>query len=206
MLTSTEVSDQCHGDVGTDHALLPIYLLNHQLCQKVIATEKSESACLVAKQALWGRRNAEVRLGDGLQPFQPGELQSVSLCGMGGSLIVEILESSPERIPDIIVTQANRDNHKIRSWARSHNFHLAREQMAQGHWVYEILTLHRKSGQDPSYRDVPEELAQHYGPLLLKERHPLLISDLERRLGYLPEHPKNLELKRVKEALAFLGT
>ena len=201
LLAAGEVSAGCHGDVGTDHAQLPLYLLSHRLCEKVIATEKSESAYLVAKQALWGRRDAEVRLGDGLTPFGEGELQSVSLCGMGGSLVEEILLADPGKVPDIVITQANRDNFKIRRWARDAGFHLVKEQMAQGHWVYEILTFHRAKGEDPAYDGISEELALFYGPRLLKARHPLLISDLKRRLGYLPEHPRNEELRRVKEAL-----
>ena len=59
MCVTTEVSSDCHADIGTDHALLPLYLLNNGLCSKVVATEKSPNALRVARQALWGR-NAEV--------------------------------------------------------------------------------------------------------------------------------------------------
>ena len=110
---STEIPYGIHADVGTDHALLPIYLLNHKICEKVIATEKSHSAYRVSKQALWGKQ-AESRLGDGLAPLFAGEATSLSLCGMGGNLICEILEAEPDKVPDVVVVQANRDSHKVR--------------------------------------------------------------------------------------------
>ena len=204
-MVSTEVVNGCHGDVGTDHAQLPLYLLNHKLVKKVVATEKSEGPMLVARQALWGRE-ADVRLGDGLQPFQPGELQSLSLCGMGGSLIVEILEAHPGGIPDRAVVQANRDSWKVRKWALSTGFHLLKEQMAQGHWVYEILTFQRVPGEDPAYQQVPTELALHFGPRLLKQKHPLLLSELQRKLGYLKPHSRNQERNRIVDAMNFLDS
>ena len=203
LFVTTEVSREVHCDVGTDHALLPVYLLNHKLCRKIIATEKRDGPFLVAKQALWGRE-ADVRLGDGLSPLQPGEAQSVSLCGMGGSLIVEILEAEPERIPPTVIVQANRDSHKVRKWGRDSGFHLKREQLAQGHWLYEILTFEKAEGKvDPAYVDVPEDIALHFGPLLLKARSPILLASLQERRTQHREHPKNLELRRIKKALDF---
>lgn len=203
LMVSTEVPQGVHADVGTDHALLPLYLLNNKLCTKIIATEKSPSALRVAKQALWGRE-AEVRLGDGLEPLAVGEVGSVSLCGMGGSLIEEILRTEPLKVPPVVVTQANRDNHKLRGWALEVGYHLVREQMASGRWAYQILTFQAKEGLDPAYQDIPQDLALHFGPLLLKQRHPLLKVELERRRGLHKEHPRNEDLRRVKEALSLM--
>lgn len=205
LFVTTEVAGDCHCDVGTDHALLPLYLLSHKLCRKIIATEKREGPYRVARQALWGRE-ADVRLGDGLTPLEPGEAQSVSLCGMGGSLIVEILEAQPERIPPIVIVQANRDSHKVRRWARRSGYHLKKEQLARGHWLYEVLTFSKApmSDDDLAYAGIPEELAFHFGPLLLKEKHPLLRADLANRKAHHREHPQNLELQRIKRALSLM--
>jgi tRNA (adenine22-N1)-methyltransferase len=203
LLTTTEVSPLCHADVGTDHALLPLYLLNNRICRRVIATEKSPSAFHVAKQRLWGRK-AEVRQGEGLGPIEVDEVESLSLCGMGGHLVVEILSQEPAKVPPIVVVQANRDSHKVRQWAQDAGFHVVKEQMAKGHWTYEILTFHRNQGVDKAYENVPHELALHFGPLLLSQQHPLLLEELNRRREYHHEHPQNEELRRIKEALDLL--
>lgn len=201
---TTEVSPGCHLDVGTDHALLPLYLLNHQLCEKVIATEISPGPLHVAKQALWGRA-ADVRLGDGLEPVDKGEADSLSICGMGGSNAVEILEAAPSKVPPRVVIQVNRDSHKVRRWAREAGFHLLREQMTKGTWTYEILTFQKAGGEDRAYQGLDPELAFHFGPHLLKEKHPLLKEELQRRKAYHREHPRNQELQRIKAALEYLG-
>ncbi|MCA9781310.1 MAG: SAM-dependent methyltransferase [Candidatus Eremiobacteraeota bacterium] len=201
MCVTTEVSPDCHADIGTDHALLPLYLLNNGICSKVVATEKSPNALRVAKQALWGR-NAEVVLGDGLEPLGEIEFGSLSICGMGGSNICEILEAHPDRVPDILVVQANRDTHKVRRWAVRSGFHLVREQLAQGRWLYEILTFRRRERADPAYQDVDHELGFHFGPHLIKSRHALLKEELLRRRELQEDHPANVELQRVTRALA----
>lgn len=205
MCVTTEVSSGCHADIGTDHALLPLYLLNNQLCSKVVATEKSPNAYRVARQALWGR-NAEVLQGDGLEPLKGLEVESLSICGMGGSNICEILADHPEQIPDIVVVQANRDSHKVRRWAYESGFHLIREQLAQGRWMYEILTFWRRPGEDPAYAEMDLELGFHFGPNLLCARHPLLKQELLRKRELQQEHPKNAELERVKLALRYFAT
>lgn len=200
---STEVSPECHADIGTDHGLLPLYLLSHGLCRRVIATEKSPSAYRIAKQALWGR-SAEVRLGDGLEALRPGEAQSLSLCGLGGSLMAGLLARGAVSLPDRVVVQANRDTWKLRRWAWEGGYHLIREQLAEGHWLYEVLTFQRRSGPDPSYFGVPWELAVHFGPLLLRAKHPLLERELERRARYLDNRPLHADKERVNNALTFL--
>lgn len=203
LMVSTEVSSECHADIGTDHALLPIYLLTHGLCRFVIATEKSSSAFRIAKRALWGK-SAEVRLGDGLCVLEPGEVQSVSICGLGGTLIADILSRDEALIPARVVVQANRDSWKLRRWGLRSGFHLVREQLAEGHWLYEILTFQKTSGPDPAYSDVPLDLAVHFGPHLLKERHPLREQDLRQRERYLAGQPRREDIQRVNSALNFL--
>ena len=152
---------------------------------------------------LWGRQ-AESRLGDGLGPLLVGEVTSLSLCGMGGNLICEILEAEPEKVPDVVVVQANRDSHKVRMWAQRAGFHLVREQMVSGRWAYQILTLHRCEGPDPAYANVDLELSYYFGPRLLKDRDPVLLGELARRLARHREHPENRDLQRVKAALRFV--
>ena len=203
-VTTEVVPGSCHADVGADHALLPLYLLTNKICPKVIATEKSPSACRVAKQALWGR-DADVRLGDGLEPIAEGEIQSLSICGMGGATICEILEAEPRKVPDRVIVQANKDSQKIRQWANDNGFHLMREQMVEGRWAYEILTFQRESGTDPAYESVPRDLGFYFGPLILKERHPVLIGELLRRRAAHNSHPLNVDLKMVCSALEFMG-
>ncbi len=81
-------------DVGTDHALLPIYLIREGLATRVIATDVergpySRALSRVEAEGLGDR--IEVRKGDGLEPLAPGEVQEVVIAGMGGQTIAAIL-------------------------------------------------------------------------------------------------------------------
>jgi tRNA (adenine22-N1)-methyltransferase len=183
----TAVAAQVRGpivaDIGTDHALLPRYLLENGLAQKVIAVEKHDDPAQVAREALRGYE-AEVRLGDGFEVLQPGEVDCATLSGLGGWLIASLLCRSRERVPSRLVLQANRDIPLLRVWAAESGYHLVAEKMVPGYWNFVILALAKAEGPDPAYVGVPRDLANEFGPLLLRERHPLLCQDVREREQY----------------------
>ncbi len=79
-------------DVGTDHANLPIWMIENE---RVVGAIGVDVAVGPLKQA---RRQAEahfskvqVRHSDGLSSIEPGEVNCVTICGMGGSTIARIL-------------------------------------------------------------------------------------------------------------------
>lgn len=84
-------------DVGTDHGLLPAYLILNGIAKKVIATDISEPSLnktvLLAKRYDLSDRIA-CRVGNGLQVIRPFEADTVVIAGMGGVLISEILSES----------------------------------------------------------------------------------------------------------------
>ena len=71
-----------HADIGADHALLPRYLLISGRAQRVVVVEKHPGPYERSRQALAGYP-AEVRLGDGLSALAAGEVDSLSISGMG---------------------------------------------------------------------------------------------------------------------------
>jgi tRNA (adenine22-N1)-methyltransferase len=170
-------------DIGTDHALLPRFLLENRLADRVIAVEKHARPAAVARAALRGFR-AEVRLGDGLEALLPGEVECATLCGMGGWLIASLLSRHSERVPARLVLQANRDTPLLRVWAAERGYHLREERMVAGHWNFVILSLLKASGPDPAYKGLPLELAVEFGPHLLRQRHPLLCQEVVEREAY----------------------
>lgn len=170
-------------DIGTDHALLPRYLLENGLARRVIAVEKNEEPARVAREALRGYE-AELRMGDGFEVLNPGEADCAALCGLGGWLIVSLLCRTPEKVPPRLVLQANRDTPLLRVWAAESGYHLAAERMVAGFWNFSILSLVKAPGPDPAYDGVPLALANEFGPHLLKERHPLLCQDVSERERY----------------------
>lgn len=149
-----------HADIGSDHGLLPIGLVGR--LQRVIAVEKHAGPFQRCRLAVAGT-TVEVRFGDGLDPLQAGEVDSLSICGMGSLNIRAILERGREKLPGQLVLQPMDNAGPIRSWARRNGFHLRGD-----FWIdpYVVLELRAASGEDPAYTDLPEE-AEFFGPFLL---------------------------------------
>ena len=86
-------------DIGTDHALLPCYLVQEKISPWAIATDVNKGPLEVAKRqvkALLLADRVAVRLGDGLEPIEPLEVETVIISGMGGATIKNILDKSPK--------------------------------------------------------------------------------------------------------------
>ena len=193
-----------HADIGTDHGLLPIYLLESRRVERVVVVEKHEGPYDRASRALEGYP-AKVLRGDGFEPLDELELDSASICGMGGHLITRILNRRPETLPDRLFIQANRNSELVRSWALENGFHIDCEKLIPGYWNYPILGLARAPGRDPAYEGIPLELGLLYGPLLLKQREPLLLAELKERRDYFASKQASKELSRIEQALELLS-
>ena len=87
-------------DIGTDHAHLPIALLRAGKCRRMVLTDLSPDALENARENV-GRAGltdrVTLRLGDGLEPLRE-TCGTVSLLGMGGRTIQEILLRGRDRL------------------------------------------------------------------------------------------------------------
>lgn len=83
-------------DIGTDHAFLPIALIRGGKASKVIACDINEGPLAIAAKNVKnaGVNNIELRLSDGLEKVNHGEVDVVTIAGMGGDLISEIISKA----------------------------------------------------------------------------------------------------------------
>lgn len=160
-------------DIGSDHAYLPTYLVRKGQIQYAIAGEvvkgPYESALRnVKKEAL--EDNIEVRLANGLQAIELEDgIDTVTIAGMGGSLIATILEEGKERLETVqrLITQPNIHAIAIRTWAVQNGWEIVAESiLKEDDKIYEIVVLERGSA---TYND--QELL--LGPFLMQECSPV---------------------------------
>lgn len=80
-------------DIGTDHGHLPISLIKSGICERVIACDIREKPLENARQNIEKTKTEgiELRLGDGLAPVSPDEVDCIVIAGMGGEVIAGIL-------------------------------------------------------------------------------------------------------------------
>ncbi len=87
--------DKAFADIGTDHAYLPVYLVENGIIQKAIAADLRVGPLENARDAVvsYGfTEQIELRLSDGLDNFKENEVEEIAVAGMGGLLISQFIE------------------------------------------------------------------------------------------------------------------
>lgn len=158
-------------DIGSDHAYLPTYLIKKGIAQKAIAGEVAEGPYQsatknVVRQGVMDR--VSVRLANGLFAIEESdEVDTVTIAGMGGSLIVTILDSGKSRLKGVrrIIAQPNLHAKSIREWAVANSWEIVNEEiLKEDGKIYEILVLEKG---EMKY----DELEILVGPFLLVEKN-----------------------------------
>jgi len=89
-------------DIGSDHGYLPVALLRRGVIAAAVAGEVALTPFHAARRTV--RENAldlqiTVRLADGLAAIEPeDEITAISICGMGGETIRDILDAGKARL------------------------------------------------------------------------------------------------------------
>ena len=170
-------------DIGSDHAYLPTYLVQKEIIQKAVAGEVVKGPYETAKKSVYRHGVSDritVRLADGLFAIEENDgIDTVTIAGMGGSLIASILEKGNERLQHVnrLIVQPNLHAKAIREWAVSNNWKLVNEQiLKEDGKIYEILVLEKGSA---SYDDL--ELL--VGPFLLTEKNTIFREKWEEEIN-----------------------
>ena len=85
-------------DIGTDHAYLPVWLLQRGIITKALACDLRQGPLDRARATAekYGlTEQMDFRLCDGLAGVRPGEADTIAIAGMGGETIAAILSAAP---------------------------------------------------------------------------------------------------------------
>ncbi|MGI2293990.1 tRNA (adenine(22)-N(1))-methyltransferase [Paenibacillus sp. GXUN7292] len=135
-------------DIGSDHALLPVYLLQNGKCSSAIAGELNAGPFHAAKKqaASAGLSHLlDVRQGDGLSVLTgEGEADTVTIAGMGGNLMRDILEAGRVngKLHGVrkLILQPNVGEEAVRRWLAEHKWYLIEEAIIEEDGkIYEML-------------------------------------------------------------------
>lgn len=140
------------GDIGTDHAYLPIYLWEMGRIKRAVAVDVHkgpyESACAAIQSR--GLANViDVRLGDGLLPLQVGEVDALTLAGMGGNTMLEIFEPRPDIMAQVqhLILQPQGAEGKVRHTLTKEGWKLLEEELVtEDGRIYVVMHFTREEG------------------------------------------------------------
>lgn len=158
---------QTVADVGTDHAYLPcVGILNGKI-KKAIAADIGVGPLEAAKATIARyhlNEQIETRLGPGLTVLKPSEVEGVVIAGMGGKLIVSILEDnvSLSRSFKRLVLQPNIDANLLREWLANHQFEIIDEKIVLDEGKFYEIIVATPSTDLVHYNELDIE----FGPIL----------------------------------------
>jgi tRNA (adenine22-N1)-methyltransferase len=164
-------------DIGSDHAYLPVALMRRGAIVAAVAGEVASTPFRSAERTV--RENGlgqriTVRMADGLAAIEPEDgITAISLCGMGGETIRDILESGKARLSgqERLILQPNGGEPPLRQWLMENGYRiLCEEVLRENRFDYEIIVAER----DGPVTYTAEEL--YFGPLLLQARSPAFLS------------------------------
>ncbi len=123
-------------DIGTDHAYLPVWLLQRGVIDRALACDLRQGPLNRARATAekYGLTEAmEFRLCDGLTGVRPGEADTIAIAGMGGETIADILAAAPWvwRENCLLLLQPMSAQPELRQWLQTHGYTIARELLSQ---------------------------------------------------------------------------
>ncbi|HFI0672674.1 TPA: tRNA (adenine(22)-N(1))-methyltransferase TrmK [Streptococcus suis] len=157
-------------DVGSDHAYLPLFLVEQGRIDFAIAGEVVQGPYQSALQNVEQTGQTDkiaVRLANGLAAVElADQVTTVTIAGMGGRLIAEILEAGKDKLGSVerLVLQPNNREDDVRRWLVANGFQLVAEEiLEENDKIYEILVA-EKGNVDLTADQL------RFGPYLLEEQ------------------------------------
>ncbi|MDD1015057.1 tRNA (adenine(22)-N(1))-methyltransferase TrmK [Pseudomonas sp. TNT2022 ID1025] len=164
-------------DIGSDHAYLPVALLRRGAIAAAVAGEVAltpfNAACrTVRDQGL--EQQVRVRLADGLAAIEPADaIDAISICGMGGESIRDILDSGKARLSgrERLILQPNGGEQPLRQWLMDNGYRILHEEiLRENRFDYEVIVAERAG--PVAYTE--EQL--YFGPLQMQARSPAFLA------------------------------
>lgn len=187
----------CAADIGCDHGYTSIFLVQRGIACRAIAMDVREGPLARAREHISRQKLGpyiQVRLSDGLEGLMPGEADAVVIAGMGGATMEKILRAGKPLLAgvDALVLQPQSEIPEFRRFLWEEGYGITGEDMVLEEGKYYPMMQARPgwgAGREPY---TAAELA--FGPLLLKQRHPVLY----RYLGARERQLKGI-LRQIQE-------
>lgn len=187
-------------DIGCDHALLDIYLVNQKKNIKAIASDIAEGPLEHARKNIKRERlenEIEVRLGDGLSTYSE-EINTAIMSGIGGRTIIGICKNNYKIFKkiDTYILSPNNYQEDVKRFMCQNGYYIENEEFVkENKFIYQII-IFKKGKKKYSKKEY------FFGPVFLEKKGPLFREYFEReqksREILLQLLPKNYYLKRFK--------
>lgn len=204
-------------DVGTDHGHVPVELVRRGIVARAFAMDVRKGPLSKAEEniaAAGMKEKIETRLSDGVNKLHAGEADTVIIAGMGGELVIHIMEEGRHMWNTVKqwVLSPHSEIHKVREWLEENGFQIEKEDMVfeEGKF-YTVLDV-RPGGACERTQDAVKHF--RYGDYLRATKNSVFVDflkdeeakleTLKANLSKQAEHSERAResLKEVEEKLS----
>ena len=193
-------------DIGCDHGYTAIALLEAGKAEKLFACDIGKEPLEMAKKNVRFRGLEDkitCRLGNGLEALEKGECKHLLLSGMGGMLMIQILEKRIEEFETILLSPQS-DYEKVRRFLFPYMELVEDCYVKEKNKFYRILLAKKRRNSDrekntldteakvPELKAINSDAGEH---ILDSSAIPMV----EWEFGWLPLEKKNPVLKELLE-------
>lgn len=161
-------------DIGTDHGYVPIWLIEEGIAESALAMDVRKGPLERAEShiRLYGLEDRiQTRLSDGLKELRAGEADTVVIAGMGGELMIRILDEGRHMWDSLrrLILSPQSELQKVRHFLSQEGFCILGENMVKDEGkYYTVMEVGRgcmEYGSEALYR---------YGACLIRDKNPVL--------------------------------
>lgn len=189
-------------DIGTDHALLSIYLINKNKAKKIYATDINKLPLEKAKNNI-NKYKLDKKifplLGNGLRPIENKKIDTIIISGIGPDNIINILKNIIKlkyyKNINYLILSPNKGYQKIRKVITKKGFFIKNEDIIlENNKIYEII-LFEKGKKRYSKNDFL------FGPILKRKKEDIFFEKWQQKEKQLNNISKNLSNKYLIKKL-----
>ena len=206
-------------DVGTDHGYIPIAMVLRGHAEKAIAMDLRTGPLERAREHItaYGLEDRiETRLSDGVSALAENEADSIVVAGMGGELVIHILETGKAvcKSAKELILQPQSEIDEVRKFLRENGYQIADEDMVEEEQKYypmmrvipqeenaeklatEYMQPEKKNGQNPEAKIAVKNEAKNEAKETLNHMH---LQDLYGPILLAEKNPVLLEFLQKQE-------
>lgn len=187
-------SNMIIADIGSDHGLLPYYLLENKKVDKIYACDNKKGPFENLKKTFDNKykNQIEIKLADGLSNL-PSYVNTVVMTGMGGDLIIKLLNRDKKYLKNIkyLILSPHSNIKLVREFMMGLGYKIIDEGIIFDDKFYHIL----------KYEVGNESLSAselYFGPILLKNKNEIFYEFYNQKLNEIEYLINNKNLDKTK--------
>ncbi len=154
----------CVADIGTDHAYIPIWLIQNGKCARCVASDINEGPVLRARRnvMLCGVADQiDVICTPGLESEAFDVCDNIIIAGMGGELIADILHATdrPKRAAKLILQPMTKQE-CLRKYLWDNGYEITYDEPVCSDRLYQVICA-KYVGENTRYSEIDAQIGMH---------------------------------------------